>query len=503
MDQTESDSKVKRRGLVLAGGGAKGAYAFGCLVAMKRLGYNFEVITGTSVGALNAALWSTNSLSLGFKVWKNLSFDTTYPVRLAGRFSRSFIQLWSILHLIIQLFRATLNRETHSAEKPVALVLALTMTIISCSIFLYLGNSNSSLKTGLFPFAIFLIALPYGLYRGFLQKYDSKNMLIIGGPAIALTLSAPFEMFIPALIGSIVILSPIVHFLGLIYRHSLGRISPFSSNQFVFSSAPLRDTVSAIIRSKPFSCPTYATSAILRDRIDFRGQIEWEPIFGDPRYADEPMSIISKDFERRAVRPVRHRIWQPRYDDLSELEPQDAVDKLMSSAALPFGLVAPVDFFGFQHVDGGVVDNLPWHPLILHGLDELFLITLEPFQNDEDALNKMDITPKRWIIAELENYISPLAECIILPEEQEEMEERMRLDFDRFGHRYVEMIEQIRVPPLKTFYPLTKIGGFFDGTLRFDSAYARQLIRQGIKDTYARLANQPRPEIASSPTSNP
>lgn len=44
-------------GIVLAGGGGRGAYQIGCWKKLKELGLDrFSVISGTSVGALNAAL---------------------------------------------------------------------------------------------------------------------------------------------------------------------------------------------------------------------------------------------------------------------------------------------------------------------------------------------------------------------------------------------------------------------------------------------------------------
>ena len=34
-----------KRGLVLAGGGSKGAYQAGCIKALKELGYDFDLVT--------------------------------------------------------------------------------------------------------------------------------------------------------------------------------------------------------------------------------------------------------------------------------------------------------------------------------------------------------------------------------------------------------------------------------------------------------------------------
>ena len=45
------------RGLVLAGGGAKGAYQIGAYQALQEIGWMPDLITGTSVGCLNAALF--------------------------------------------------------------------------------------------------------------------------------------------------------------------------------------------------------------------------------------------------------------------------------------------------------------------------------------------------------------------------------------------------------------------------------------------------------------
>jgi predicted acylesterase/phospholipase RssA len=57
-EQRGSTPRV-RRGLVLAGGGAKGAYQFGCLKAFRERQIEFDYVSGTSVGALNAVLAAT------------------------------------------------------------------------------------------------------------------------------------------------------------------------------------------------------------------------------------------------------------------------------------------------------------------------------------------------------------------------------------------------------------------------------------------------------------
>ena len=62
-----------RRGLVLEGGGAKGAYQFGCLWALAEHRIEFAAISGTSVGALNGALVAYDRLKEGRDYWSHLS----------------------------------------------------------------------------------------------------------------------------------------------------------------------------------------------------------------------------------------------------------------------------------------------------------------------------------------------------------------------------------------------------------------------------------------------
>ena len=62
-------------GLVLSGGGGKGAYEAGVWEALNECGItpNIKAISGTSVGALNAALFAQGDLALALNVWSTIS----------------------------------------------------------------------------------------------------------------------------------------------------------------------------------------------------------------------------------------------------------------------------------------------------------------------------------------------------------------------------------------------------------------------------------------------
>ena len=59
----------KAWGLVLSGGGGKGAYQAGVLKAITEMGVEITAISGASVGALNATLFATHDIDSIVKIW--------------------------------------------------------------------------------------------------------------------------------------------------------------------------------------------------------------------------------------------------------------------------------------------------------------------------------------------------------------------------------------------------------------------------------------------------
>ena len=58
-----------KQALVLAGGGAKGAYQAGCIKALQEMNYEFDIVTGTSIGALNALLVVQQDYESLYQLW--------------------------------------------------------------------------------------------------------------------------------------------------------------------------------------------------------------------------------------------------------------------------------------------------------------------------------------------------------------------------------------------------------------------------------------------------
>jgi len=204
------------RGLVLEGGGAKGAYALGCLLALEEKGIRFDVISGTSVGALNAAISSAELLESGKELWKNLSFSKVC--------SNSKLTTWIIfpLHLL-----------------------------------------------GLFLHHVPIIgAMPFP-NRLKPQSGYSFIAIVIGIPIlliwILLLITILFVDIGPSLLNEVLVINAIMIFFGFLWA------IPFwmrQKNRSLFNTTPLRNEISNLLEDRVIKIPTYITTAYRRELFD-------------------------------------------------------------------------------------------------------------------------------------------------------------------------------------------------------------------------------------------
>ncbi|NJM41944.1 MAG: patatin [Anaerolineae bacterium] len=94
---------IKRTALVLSGGGAKGAFQVGAeRYAREQCGYDWDVIAGVSVGALNAAMIAMEKYERLWGIWQQLSQKNV----MRGR-----INAWSFAQMIF-------GRQSFSNNEP-------------------------------------------------------------------------------------------------------------------------------------------------------------------------------------------------------------------------------------------------------------------------------------------------------------------------------------------------------------------------------------------------
>lgn len=97
---------TKEYGLVLDGGGARGAYQIGAWKALKEAGVKISAVAGTSVGALNGALICMDDIEKAEKIWREMSFSRVMTVddewmgqlfQGKHRFGDIFSEAWRLL----------------------------------------------------------------------------------------------------------------------------------------------------------------------------------------------------------------------------------------------------------------------------------------------------------------------------------------------------------------------------------------------------------------------
>ena len=66
------------KALVLSGGGSKGSYQVGVWKALRELNIKFDIVTGTSVGALNGAMIVQNDYRKAVSIWKKINLKVLF-----------------------------------------------------------------------------------------------------------------------------------------------------------------------------------------------------------------------------------------------------------------------------------------------------------------------------------------------------------------------------------------------------------------------------------------
>lgn len=94
-------------GLALGGGGSRGSYEIGVLKALQELNIEIGAITGTSIGAINAAAYLMNDFALMEEIWMSLNrnslikFESQLVPEVIRQRGFDFEILLSLLHEIL------------------------------------------------------------------------------------------------------------------------------------------------------------------------------------------------------------------------------------------------------------------------------------------------------------------------------------------------------------------------------------------------------------------
>ena len=92
----------KEFGLVLAGGGGKGAYEIGVWKALRETGkIKIGAVSGTSVGALNAVLFAVGDYESAEDIWMHIDMDKILSSKKITIISKVPVLLKSIFYSLL------------------------------------------------------------------------------------------------------------------------------------------------------------------------------------------------------------------------------------------------------------------------------------------------------------------------------------------------------------------------------------------------------------------
>ena len=81
-----------KRALVFSGGGSKGAYQIGAWKAIKKLRIKIDIVTGTSIGAINGAFFVQGNYKKTKKLWLNLKTQDFFDIESPRKTAKQYIK---------------------------------------------------------------------------------------------------------------------------------------------------------------------------------------------------------------------------------------------------------------------------------------------------------------------------------------------------------------------------------------------------------------------------
>ena len=419
--------KSKRIGLVFGGGGAKGAYHAGCIKALEKNGIrNFEVICGTSIGAITAAAVSTNRTKELIKFWENISFKKMFQPSIRG-----------FLILPITLYANILGYLSKPKNFLSYLAKSVLFFITPISLFLF-GNyfqSNEIISFILYACSIlsflFLSTLSFYGFAGEYLFYKSRKILSKIYESSNLGKSDKLEKAIIEILGN-----------------ELGYIK--------------------------FSCPTFVTLA--------KRHCWFDP--DRPSFYSDEMSAFFHDIHKPKPLPG----YLPYYFEISSLNKSEIISRIIGSASIPY-LMPTYDKNEERFIDGGFVDNLPVYKAMEFNCDCLITINLSENFSIKKIEDWMPRMRRAFYISKLSLkeqhmlYINWLKKKLNV----EEIDGNNRFWYrnklpQTQTNEIVKEEKNESSPKIILVQPSKKLGGWIRGTLNFNRMKARYLINLGERD---------------------
>ncbi len=457
-----------RTGVVLSGGGARGAYEAGVLMAFQDAQVPTHIIAATSVGSINAASYAAEAQGyVGraeplVKAWLELT-----PATLGIDWSRYIFLLTGLVAASAGignfLWQWTKERGIYlHAHHPKLTWLSLGAAGVA---ILLLADKLSYIA---------YVLLNFFRKRRWEPDYRKAwvslggNMLVWGFVVVFLAFT---HIHLPINGGRIYEFSaPLPALMALLLAWGVYKLlqNQLSKLSHLFLRMPLRTGL----------FPNFDRIRFLRARISQKKlrrsairviMTATDLTCGAARYfSNKPVDVLVKD-------PGAHEEFIRR-----EVEkPQDMVLSAVASSAYTFAYEA-VEMDGRLWTDGGIVTNQPVLPALRMGADVLFLVLIAPLKGDGNTgpvKTFLDVGVQAVDILISKNFKSDIAMlssinrlCTVYAAEMGVLPEELELEIGKQRYRYMKFFNIAPENPLPA------------GALDFDSEIVCPVIVQGYRD---------------------
>lgn len=448
----------KKVGLVLCGGGFKGAYQIGVWEALRNeFGIKrFHSIAGTSVGALNAIFIANDELENSKRIWTEKKFM---------RWSLKGIEKYLLGYLLLL------------GPFPAAFLAYVTSFFLAYPsnfslLFLNLGCSLG-IASVIISFAIFgrsldrkvlFILDPYLLFIPSALLFVMSLLTIIEG----LT-DEPYRLsLVSGLFGPI--LGYLCSKLGLDNLEKAHRDAALLSNAEIISELGKRLNLNSLKQKVNSLFVTLA-----------RGCTYLDPFVPSIRFYKRPNPYDFGDVGDTGesyFEPGLSTEWVPEYHDLCKFENEhEAIHMLRLTSAIPFIFRTGSSEAQEMLVDGGLIDNMPIAPLLHTDVDHIIIIGLDPTVRDsyKSLIDHGNCMYMKSLIPKLDdkNIIS-MRKAVIKGKEY-------RTCFPESANFNGHLIVITPRQSLATWnYPILR---FFTGTLNFRIKNRTKWLKMGYEET--------------------
>jgi len=459
---------TSRVGVVLSGGGARGAYEAGVLMAFQDAQVPTHIIAATSVGSINAASYAAHAEGLVGRAeplidaWMDLTPATLgidwsrYIFLLAGLVAASagignFLWMWMQQHGIFL-----------HAHHPMFTWLALGVAGISILLF--------SDKLSYVGYVILNFARGRNWEPDWRKTWVSTGanvlvwgfvILFLGFTYIHLPLEGRAAMELSTHVPMLVAIIVLLGFYRLLQ-------DPLSKLSHRFLRMPLRTGL----------FPNFDRIKFLRARIP------------DDKLHNSAIRVImtATDLQRGVARffsntPVDVLMQDPGAQEefvRREVDnPQDLVLAAVASSAYTFAYEA-VTMDGRLWTDGGIMTNQPVLPALRLGADVLFLVLIAPLEGPQETdaiktfldvgVHAVDILISKNFKADIQMLSSINRLCTIYAAEMGVKPEQLELEIGKQQYRFVQ------------FFNIAPEKALPADALDFDSEIISPIIVQGYRD---------------------